>query len=445
MTWGANPYELSWASAKPLRIPTSLGALGVVRAATPGARTVLVFLSCPTGAGARGCHDRLSLVASSHEVAAQVVVLSSGARRSVRLRTNRLRHLIRTSTGLELVLRQHARGRTLHRRLSVGHAELGSSITQTCSANASGAVSVRGLLRLASAGAAAAALRPASGRTVVLVARGTEGQVRSVRLTSQPDGSYSIATHIDEPGRWTLVALYGGDRDHSPGQSPSCSIVIPIPKVTPPPPPPPPPPPGQVATTLTLRCPSQSAVNSALAVSGTISPAVAGATVTVTYRYQDAQNQTQTITHQVLVAAGGSFSDSATAFTTGTWTVQAGFAGSSGFLASQSPACSTPIAAQPTSLSLTCPGKVVVKSALAISGTLSPAFAGAPITVTYSYQDAQNQTQTITDHVSTDAGGNYSDSVTTTAVASWVVSASFAGDASHLSSQSPACTTTVEP
>jgi hypothetical protein len=272
---------------------------------------------------------------------------------------------------------------------------------------------------------------------VVLVARGPQGQVRSVRLKSQPDGSYSIATKIDEPGRWTFVALFAGDSDHAASRSTACSIVISTPKMTPPPP-------GPVATTLSLRCPTQVAVGSAVAISGTLSPAAAGGTVTIIYRYQDAQAHLQTITHQVLVAAGGGYSDSATANTAGSWTIQGSFPGRAGYFASQSPACSTAVAAQPTTLSLTCPGKVVVKSALAISGTLSPAFPGAPIIVTYSYHDAQNQTQTVTDQVTTDAGGNYSDSLDTTAVSSWVVSARFAGDASHLPSQSPTCTTAVE-
>jgi hypothetical protein len=105
----------------------------------------------------------------------------------------------------------------------------------------------------------------------------------------------------------------------------------------------------------------------------------------------------------------------------------------------------TPIAEQQpaaTTLSLTCPANVTVKNQIAVSGTLTPAFAGAPVTVTYT---EPNGSGTVVDQVTTDATGAYSDSTEASRLGGWQEQASFAGDSGHQASKSDACATIVDP
>jgi hypothetical protein len=87
----------------------------------------------------------------------------------------------------------------------------------------------------------------------------------------------------------------------------------------------------------------------------------------------------------------------------------------------------------PTSLSLTCPVAVTVKGSFDVTGSLSPAFAGAPITITYT-----NPNGSIVHATTTDLNGNFADSAQATASGTWSVSATFAGDTTF-SASSASC------
>ena len=90
-------------------------------------------------------------------------------------------------------------------------------------------------------------------------------------------------------------------------------------------------------------------------------------------------------------------------------------------------------------LTLSCPGKAVLGQVVKVSGTVSPARANAPITITY-----HGSKDTITHQVSTDPGGSFTDSASPDALGSWSIRATYAGDRISASS-SPSCSSFVEP
>jgi hypothetical protein len=94
--------------------------------------------------------------------------------------------------------------------------------------------------------------------------------------------------------------------------------------------------------------------------------------------------------------------------------------------------------AQPTTLTLSGPSTVSFGKPASFRGHLDPAFAGAPIKVVYTPDDPADG-PAIEHAVTTDAGGDYTDTVTIgrTQRGSWRAQASYAGDATHGASSSP--------
>jgi hypothetical protein len=99
---------------------------------------------------------------------------------------------------------------------------------------------------------------------------------------------------------------------------------------------------------------------------------------------------------------------------------------------------------QVTTLTLTGPAGVTFDKATTFSGHLDPAFAGAPVRVVYT-RDSNGET--IEHSATTDAAGNYSDSVTIPRAkqGAWHAQAFYDGDADHLPSSSAALQLSVGP
>jgi hypothetical protein len=70
-----------------------------------------------------------------------------------------------------------------------------------------------------------------------------------------------------------------------------------------------------------------------------------------------------------------------------------------------------------------------------VSGTLTPGFAGATVTVTFTRPGQPTQTQTAT----TDASGAYSVQFEPPAPNDWSAAAAYAGDGAHTGASAPAC------
>jgi hypothetical protein len=94
---------------------------------------------------------------------------------------------------------------------------------------------------------------------------------------------------------------------------------------------------------------------------------------------------------------------------------------------------------QATSMTQTCPNEVGFGNDVTITGTLSPAFAGANIIVSYTRPDASTFERT----VQTDAAGNWTDSVLGDLGGDWTISSRYAGDDAHAASSAGPCTVFV--
>lgn len=98
----------------------------------------------------------------------------------------------------------------------------------------------------------------------------------------------------------------------------------------------------------------------------------------------------------------------------------------------------------PTSLSQTCPTSVPFNDPATITGKLTPAFAGAPITITYERPDNRGTFQRT---AMTDANGNWSNTISTLEDdpggggqgGTWFAQARYAGDSTHQASAAERC------
>jgi hypothetical protein len=97
-----------------------------------------------------------------------------------------------------------------------------------------------------------------------------------------------------------------------------------------------------------------------------------------------------------------------------------------------------------TKLTQTCPDDVNFNGTATVRGNLSPAFAGAKIAVSWTRPQGRG---TVDHEVTTDAQGNFTDTVDTLDDdpggngngGQWSVSSSYGGDSTHNPSQSTAC------
>jgi hypothetical protein len=99
-----------------------------------------------------------------------------------------------------------------------------------------------------------------------------------------------------------------------------------------------------------------------------------------------------------------------------------------------------PPAPAKSTLTQSCPSSDYSYSPMTVSGTLSPAQGGVTISVTYTKPDGS----TVVHSATTDAGGNWSDSITPSGVTGpWTIKSHYAGDASHAAADAGPCTVTV--
>ncbi|MCW3991025.1 MAG: Ig-like domain-containing protein [Candidatus Bathyarchaeota archaeon] len=126
-------------------------------------------------------------------------------------------------------------------------------------------------------------------------------------MTSGLDGGFSYSWTPPSPGSYQVMTSWDGDSSYSG----AASVGVPV-TVT------------KISTTIACSV-SPSEVNEGdyVTVSGSISPAVSGATVTYTYKKPDATTFTKTST----TGSGGSFSDNYKPDTTGSWSVSASWDG----------------------------------------------------------------------------------------------------------------------
>jgi hypothetical protein len=127
-------------------------------------------------------------------------------------------------------------------------------------------------------------------------------------VTSGPDGNFAYSWTPSSPGSYQFMASWEGGNSYSGATSDATPVTV------------------KVSTTITCTVsPSEVTVGGSVAVSGSISPAVSGATVTLTYTKPDAT----IITRAATSGSGGSYSDTYKHEVTGSWSVSASWAGDS--------------------------------------------------------------------------------------------------------------------
>jgi len=196
----------------------------------------------------------------------------------------------------------------------------------------------------------------------------------------------------------------------------------------------------KVSTTIKCSASTTSvAMGNSLTVSGSITPAVSGATVTLTYTKPDATTLTRTVTS----LADGSFSDTYMPDAAGEWSVESSWQGDAGHTGATSTAAAFTITAEgivSTTISCAVSSTSVAKgNSLTVSGSISPAVSGATVTLTYTKPDATTLTRTVTSL----ADGSFSDTYMPDAAGEWSVESSWQGDAGHTGATSTANVFTV--
>jgi WD40 repeat protein len=325
----------------------------------------------------------------------------------------RARALLRSGAVRRISLRvqvQHSRKTLARRVIPVGQP---SSISAACPAAASVGTSARvsGRLSLASHGS----------HTVFVVAMSDLGLRRRSVVRTNGDGRFVTKLNIPAAGNWSVFAFWPGSRSVVPASA-HCLIRVPPPKVP-------------LPSKLSLACPAQGTAGSPIMVSGALTPAFKGAPVKVTYTEADGT----VIVDTVYTDGSGAFKDSRAFDSSGQVQINASVAGSSAYDAANAPPCAVTINASATTITLACPQAATVNGPLEVSGTLTPGFAGAPIQVTYTPPSGPS----VTDTVSTDVSGNYSDSTAATQTGTWTIQAFFPGDGQHAPATSSRCTTNV--
>lgn len=148
-----------------------------------------------------------------------------------------------------------------------------------------------------------------SGSTVAISYKSDGPWSRLATVTSGSDGSFSYSWTPPSLGSYQLMASWDGDSSYSG----ATSVVVPV-TVT------------KISTTISCSVsPSEVTEGGSVTVSGSISPAVSGATVTLTYKKPDATTFTRTAT----TGSGVSYSDTYKPDATGSWSVSASWAGDS--------------------------------------------------------------------------------------------------------------------
>jgi hypothetical protein len=306
-----------------------------------------------------------------------------------------------------------------------------ASVIGTCPAPSTqlgSSITLAGALKESPTGAHMAA---AAQTQIGMVATLTNGSL-SVPLTAttDPGGHYAFSFDPPEAGAWTMQVVWTGDHSHAAAYGQQCAMLVTEP----------PPVPAPTQTALTATCKAGTA-GSPDDIGGALTPAVGGAQIKLSYERDGAP--TDTITDNVTTAADGTYTDHPVPDAAGTWDVTASYGGDTVHQPSVSTPCQFTVAPQQTTLALTCPGKSSLNKALGISGTITPAIAGASIKLTYTHQ-TQGPLETFTATPTVDSTGAFSDaSVTPNDPGAWKVNATYAGDNVHAPATATPCTVQI--
>jgi len=238
---------------------------------------------------------------------------------------------------------------------------------------------------------------------------GTGGTQTTDQVTTDGTGGFNDAFAPNAPGQWTVTASFTGDVRRTGSQG-TCSF-----SVSPP----------QGVSSLSMNCPSTASPGNSLTLTATLAPALQNASIAWTATAPDGSIQSQT----VLTDATATAYYNLTVGIPGTWTITAQWAGDATHTPS-SGSCTIAVLA-PTSTTVTCPATALQPlTPASITGTVSPAVNGTPVSISYSPPPGSGGTPG-TDNVTTDGAGNFADTYAQDAAGTWDVTATYAGDTTH--------------
>jgi len=176
------------------------------------------------------------------------------------------------------------------------------------------------------------------GANVELTIKAPDGSISTLQKKTGSDGSYSGTFTPDQVGTWKVLASWTGDEEHDGATSSEVSFTV-----------------TKASTTISIQTSSQITIGDSITVSGSISPAISGATVTITFKKPDGS----TFTRTTATGSDGSYSDSYTPTETGSWTVSASLEGDATYEGATSQTLSFIVVEPPPPSSL----KILVKDA----------------------------------------------------------------------------------
>ena len=159
-----------------------------------------------------------------------------------------------------------------------------------------------------------------AGRQIAVVY--TEGAGASVHVvTTGAEGTFSDSVTPQGTGTWTVSASWPGDLTYDQSFSTLCSTTVTL-----------------QPTSLTLICPGKTAVQGQLAIQGALEPGLPDAPIKITYGEPNGS-----VADNLSTDAIGGYSDTRLAVPSGTWQIQASYAGDGQHAASTSTVCTTTV------------------------------------------------------------------------------------------------------
>jgi hypothetical protein len=249
----------------------------------------------------------------------------------------------------------------------------------------------------------------------------TSGPGTVPAATVQTDAN-GVATHsftFAQAGTWTVTAHWAGDSSHTAATG-NCTITVnPL---------------GQ--SSLAMDCPETAQTGEALTLTAALTPALEGQSIQWIATAPDGSKQSQTVPTDATATAYYNLTPSQA----GNWSISAHWAGDASHNDTTG-SCTIDVQA-PSALTMNCPtNPLTPNSAATVTGTLTPAVNGSPISITYT-PPANSGQQPTTDHSTTDETGYYADSFGENASGTWTVTATFTGDTTR-DSATASCTFAV--
>jgi hypothetical protein len=175
-----------------------------------------------------------------------------------------------------------------------------------------------------------------------------------------------------------------------------------------------------------------------VALTGTLSPTVAGASVVLAIKHPDGTTTSETAT----LDASGGFGASYDPDRPGSWVASASYGGDRGHASAVGSPCATSVPVPPPtieSIIATCDATGTVGIPVTTGGTLTPPVVGASVTIQITDPGAANTSQS----ASVGSDGRFSITYTPTSAGMWSATATYGGDATHASTTGMACLTAV--